>query len=48
MQIQEKTRESTPRTRRGNFAPELVRTALPFLDGESGTKSWAEQVRKAD
>lgn len=30
------------------FAPELVRTALPFLDGESGTKSWAGQVRKPD
>ncbi len=27
------------------FAPELARTALPFLDGKSGAKSWAEQVK---
>lgn len=26
------------------MAPELVRTVLPFLDGQSGVKSWAEQV----
>jgi pimeloyl-ACP methyl ester carboxylesterase len=25
-------------------APALVRTALPFLNGQSGAKSWAEQV----
>ena len=24
--------------------PELVDTVLPFLDGKSGAKSWAEQV----
>jgi pimeloyl-ACP methyl ester carboxylesterase len=27
------------------FAPEMVRTVLPFLDGKSGSKSWAEQVQ---
>ncbi|HEV7369350.1 alpha/beta hydrolase [Arenibaculum sp.] len=27
------------------MAPEVFRTALPFLDGESGTKSWAETVK---
>lgn len=26
------------------MAPELVTTVLPFLDGQSGVKSWAEQV----
>ena len=26
------------------LAPAMVRTALPFLDGKSGAKSWAEQV----
>jgi pimeloyl-ACP methyl ester carboxylesterase len=26
------------------MAPELVDTVLPFLNGESRTKSWAEQV----
>jgi pimeloyl-ACP methyl ester carboxylesterase len=26
-------------------APELARTVLPFLDGESGATSWAEQVQ---
>lgn len=26
------------------MAPELVTTVLPFLDGQSGGKSWAEQV----
>ena len=26
------------------FAPEMVATVLPFLNGESGSKSWAEQV----
>jgi pimeloyl-ACP methyl ester carboxylesterase len=27
------------------MAPELARTALPFLDGKSGAKSWSEQVQ---
>ncbi|HET9275713.1 MAG TPA: alpha/beta hydrolase [Gemmatimonadales bacterium] len=27
------------------FAPELVRTVLPFLDGKSGSRSWTGQVR---
>ena len=27
------------------FAAEMVRTVLPFLDGKSGAKSWAEQVQ---
>jgi pimeloyl-ACP methyl ester carboxylesterase len=27
------------------FSPELARTALPFLDGKSGQKTWAEQVQ---
>ncbi|MFL6622662.1 MAG: alpha/beta fold hydrolase [Sulfurifustis sp.] len=27
------------------LAPELVQTALPFLDGKSKARSWAEQVR---
>jgi pimeloyl-ACP methyl ester carboxylesterase len=27
-------------------APELARTVLPFLDGKSGAKSWAEQVQQ--
>jgi pimeloyl-ACP methyl ester carboxylesterase len=26
------------------LAPEMARTVLPFLDGESGSRSWAEQV----
>jgi hypothetical protein len=26
------------------LAPAMARTALPFLDGRSGAKSWAEQV----
>jgi pimeloyl-ACP methyl ester carboxylesterase len=30
------------------FAPELIRTVLPFLNGESQTKSWAEQVGHKD
>jgi pimeloyl-ACP methyl ester carboxylesterase len=30
------------------MAPELVRTALPFLNGESGVKSWAEQTAAAN
>jgi pimeloyl-ACP methyl ester carboxylesterase len=30
------------------FAPELVRTVLPFLNGESRTKSWTEQVGQED
>ena len=28
------------------LSPELPRTALPFLDGKSGSKSWAEQVQE--
>jgi len=28
------------------LAPELVQTALAFLDGKAGAKSWAEQVSK--
>jgi hypothetical protein len=27
------------------LAPELPRTVRPFLDGKSGSKSWAEQVQ---
>jgi pimeloyl-ACP methyl ester carboxylesterase len=27
------------------FSPELARTALPFLDGKSGSKTWAEQAQ---
>jgi pimeloyl-ACP methyl ester carboxylesterase len=27
-------------------APELARTVLPFLDGNTGAKSWAEQVQQ--
>jgi len=27
------------------LAPAMVHTALPFLDGKSGAKSWAEQVQ---
>jgi pimeloyl-ACP methyl ester carboxylesterase len=27
------------------MAPELARTALPFLDGKSGAKSWSKQVQ---
>ena len=27
------------------MSPDLVRTILPFLDGKSGAKSWAEQVK---
>jgi pimeloyl-ACP methyl ester carboxylesterase len=27
------------------FAPQLVTTALPFLDGKSGSKSWSDQVK---
>lgn len=30
------------------FAPELARTALPFLDAKSGAKTWAEQVERND
>lgn len=30
------------------FAPELVRTVLPFLNGESRTKRWTEQVGQED
>jgi hypothetical protein len=26
------------------MAPEMARTVLPFLNGENGMKSWAEQV----
>jgi pimeloyl-ACP methyl ester carboxylesterase len=29
------------------FAPRMASTVLPFLDGKSGSKSWAEQVQKA-
>jgi hypothetical protein len=28
------------------LAPALVTTVLPFLDGESGSPSWAEQVQR--
>jgi pimeloyl-ACP methyl ester carboxylesterase len=28
------------------LAPELPRTVLPFLDGKSGARSWADQARK--
>jgi pimeloyl-ACP methyl ester carboxylesterase len=28
------------------FAPELVLTALPFLNGQGGSKTWAEQVKR--
>jgi pimeloyl-ACP methyl ester carboxylesterase len=28
-------------------APELARTVLPFLDGNTGAKSWAEQVQQS-
>jgi hypothetical protein len=28
------------------FAPELVATVLPFLNGETQVKSWAEVVAK--
>ena len=28
------------------LSPDLVRTILPFLDGKSGSKSWAEQVKQ--
>ena len=28
------------------MSPDLVRTILPFLDGKSGAKSWAEQVKE--
>lgn len=28
------------------LAPAMARTALPFLDGKSGAKSWAEQVEE--
>jgi hypothetical protein len=27
------------------LAPELPRTVRPFLDGKSGSKTWAEQVQ---
>ena len=27
------------------FAPAMAATVLPFLDGRSGTKSWADHVR---
>lgn len=30
------------------FAPALAATVLPFLNGESGSRSWAEQVRAAN
>ena len=26
------------------FAPEMAATVLPFLDGKSGARSWAENV----
>ncbi len=29
------------------FAPELVRTVLPFLNGETEVESWEEQLTKA-
>ena len=29
------------------FAPELVATVLPFLNGETSVKSWAEQMQKS-
>ena len=29
------------------FAPELVTTVLPFLNGETSVKSWAEQMQKS-
>jgi pimeloyl-ACP methyl ester carboxylesterase len=28
------------------LSPALSRTILPFLDGKSGSKSWADQVRE--
>jgi hypothetical protein len=28
------------------LAPELTTTALPFLNGETGAKSWSDQVGK--
>jgi hypothetical protein len=28
------------------LAPEMARTVLPFLDGKSGSTSWAEQVNE--
>src|SRR3989454_942371 len=31
-----------------SLAPELPQTVLPFLNGESRAKSWAEQVQKQD
>ena len=30
------------------LAPELARTVLPFLNGKSGSKSWAGQVAEAE
>ena len=27
------------------LAPELARTVMPFLNGESGSPTWAEQVK---
>lgn len=30
------------------LAPELARTALPFLNGEYGLRNWGEQVREAE
>jgi hypothetical protein len=29
------------------LAPEMARTALAFLEGKGGSKSWADQVKKA-
>jgi len=28
------------------LSPNLARTILPFLDGKSGAKSWADQVKE--
>jgi hypothetical protein len=28
------------------LSPDLPRTILPFLDGESGSKSWADHVKE--
>lgn len=30
------------------LSPALVQTVLPFLDGQSGATSWAEQVARQD
>jgi hypothetical protein len=29
------------------LAPALAHTVLPFLDGQTGAKSWAEQVEES-